>query len=89
MNVPLTRRTFVQQLGAAGAALAAMPAMAAANEAEPAGKTILAVVGCAHSHTPGYIQILKTHKDVRAKDPLNRNETTKTGRWMPPSRRLR
>ena len=68
MNTPLTRRTFVQHLGAAGAALAAAPIVAAAaGAAEPAGKTILAVVGCAHSHTPGYIQMLKAHKDVRVK----------------------
>ena len=28
---------------------------------------ILAVVGCAHSHTPGYIHELKAHKDVQVK----------------------
>ena len=45
-----------------------MPTVAAtAGSAEPAGKMTLAVVGCAHSHTPGYIHALKAHKDVRVK----------------------
>jgi predicted dehydrogenase len=68
MNMPLSRRNFARQLGAAGAALAAVPSLAAAaRAAEPAGKTVLAVVGCAHSHTPGYIQRLKGCQDVRVK----------------------
>jgi predicted dehydrogenase len=68
MNTPVTRRTFVQQLGAAGAALAAVPTVAAAaGAAQPAGKTTLAVVGCAHIHTPNYIRTLKAHEDVRVK----------------------
>jgi predicted dehydrogenase len=68
MNKPLTRRIFVQQLGAAGAALAVVPSVVvAAGTAEPAGKMTLAVVGCAHSHAPGYIHMLKAHKDVQIK----------------------
>jgi predicted dehydrogenase len=81
MNTPLTRRTFVQHLGAAGAALAAAPiAAAAARAAEPAGKTILAVVGCAHSHTPGYIQMLKARKDVQVKYVWD-NDAQRAKKW--------
>ncbi len=49
-------------------ALAVVPSVVvAAGTAEPAGKMTLAVVGCAHSHAPGYIHMLKAHKDVQIK----------------------
>jgi predicted dehydrogenase len=48
----------------AGAALAAFPACA--DSAPPAEVTV-ALVGCAHSHTPGYVHKLKASKDVKVK----------------------
>ena len=81
MSTPLTRRTFVQQLGVAGATLVAMPTVAAAaGTAQPASKMILAVVGCAHSHTPGYIQMLKAHKDVQVKYVWD-TDTQRAKKW--------
>ncbi len=54
MTQPITRRAFVQNVGMAGAALAALPACAdSAPPAEQRGTVTLALVGCAHSHTPG------------------------------------
>ena len=68
MNQPLTRRAFVQKVGLAGATLAALPPGAdSASAAEQQGAITLALVGCAHSHTPGYAGKLKGSKDVKVK----------------------
>lgn len=52
----------------AGAALATLPACAdSASPAKQPGTVTLALVGCAHSHTPGYVSKLKLSKDVKVK----------------------
>jgi predicted dehydrogenase len=59
----MSRRTFVQQVGLAGAAFAAMPRAIAAD----ASAVTLAFVGCAHIHTPGFVTLLNRRDDVRVK----------------------
>jgi predicted dehydrogenase len=63
----MPRRDFIKQAGYAAASTAvlsqAMPAFA-----QDATKTIVvALVGCAHIHTPSYVDILKKRSDVKVK----------------------
>lgn len=63
METPRTRRDFLKTASAAALAASALPAWA-----QPAGKPIqVAVVGVAHIHTPGYLDLLKQRADVRIK----------------------
>lgn len=63
MHTNLTRRQFVRAAGAVTLTAASLPTTLAAED-----KTVtLALVGCAHIHTPGFIQLLKGRKDVRVK----------------------
>lgn len=59
-----TRRRFLKTAGAAGAALATAPSVA---RSQGAGKTTLALVGCAHIHVPGFTKQLAERPDVRVK----------------------
>ena len=62
MNLDLTRRDFIRSAGVATLAAASLPSALAAN------KTItLAFVGCAHIHTPGFVNLLKKRQDVKVK----------------------
>src|SRR3954471_17659985 len=59
MNSNLTRREF---LTATALAVAAAPELLAQE------KTVtIAFVGCAHIHTPGFVDLLKGRKDVKVK----------------------
>jgi hypothetical protein len=63
----LSRRAFLQQAGAAGAAFAisARPSHSAlARDVEP---VVVALVGVAHIHTPGFAKTLKARSDVKVK----------------------
>lgn len=62
-NQTLNRRTFLQTSTAAGLALAADPSRVLGAE----GPVVLALVGCAHIHTPGFVNLLKGRSDVRVK----------------------
>lgn len=63
MTTHWTRRNFLQT-GLAGMAAASLPSSWPAD----AEKAItLAFVGCAHIHTPGFIDLLKRRKDVTVK----------------------
>jgi predicted dehydrogenase len=65
---PLTqsRRDFVKAAGAA-AILASMPGRLSAD-GEPGTGVVLALVGCAHIHTPGFIKLLLADRpEVRVK----------------------
>ncbi len=75
---PIGRRDFLKSAGAvaAGAAVfgAAVPGASAlgrasaASQDKPGQKTaVLALVGCAHIHTPSYIGLLKKRSDVKVK----------------------
>jgi len=63
MNYRLTRRDFIQTTTVAAAAAAALPsALAQADK-----KITLALVGGAHIHTPGFIDLMKKRPDARVK----------------------
>lgn len=65
MNPHPSRRSFLQTTAAAGLALAAGPGrVLAAGEKE---KVTFAFVGCAHIHTPGFVNLLKGRPDVTVK----------------------
>jgi 1,5-anhydro-D-fructose reductase (1,5-anhydro-D-mannitol-forming) len=62
----LPRRQFLKTAGlVTSAAALAHPGWSLAQDAGPT--ITLALVGCAHIHTPGFINLLKTRKDVRVK----------------------
>ena len=62
MNTDLTRRDFIRSASVATLAAASLPSALAAT------KTItLAFVGCAHIHTPGFVNLLKKRQDVKVK----------------------
>jgi 1,5-anhydro-D-fructose reductase (1,5-anhydro-D-mannitol-forming) len=62
----MDRRNFLKQVGvAASAAAFAQSALSFAQESPK--MVTLAFVGCAHIHTPGFINLLKTRKDVKVK----------------------
>lgn len=64
MNSPINRRSFLQTTAAAGLAMAAAtPSRVLAAE----GRVTLALVGCAHIHTPGFVNLLKGRPDVTVK----------------------
>ena len=63
MNSNFTRRAFLKTTGAALAAAGALETVWAQSD-----KTItVALVGAAHIHTPGFVDLVKTRKDVRVK----------------------
>ncbi|HEY3323186.1 MAG TPA: Gfo/Idh/MocA family oxidoreductase [Planctomycetota bacterium] len=61
----IARRDFVKTVGYAGLAMTAVGQFAA--RAEDAKKTTLALVGCAHIHTPLFCDILSSRPDVTVK----------------------
>ncbi|MGD0536544.1 MAG: Gfo/Idh/MocA family oxidoreductase [Verrucomicrobiota bacterium] len=61
MNDMIDRRSFIATTALAGAALATLPVRAAEDT------VTLAFVGCAHIHTPGFINLLRGRKDVKVK----------------------
>ena len=64
MKPVLNRRSFLQTTAAAGVAAAlTRPSRVLAAE----GKVTLALVGCAHIHTPGFVNLLKGRPDVTVK----------------------
>src|SRR6187401_2688555 len=62
MSLNLSRRDFLRTASVA-AAVAAVPAIGAESD-KP---VTLALVGCAHIHTPGFVDLLKRRKDVKVK----------------------
>jgi predicted dehydrogenase len=62
-NSNLTRRDFLKTAGAAAVAAGALQTSWAQSEK----KITLALVGGAHIHTPGFIDLLKTRKDTHVK----------------------
>jgi predicted dehydrogenase len=68
MSDSISRRTFLQQAGLTGASLALTPALLrAAEPADTQPTVVLALVGCAHIHTPGFVEKLKARGDVKVK----------------------
>jgi predicted dehydrogenase len=64
---PISRRVFLQQAGAAGAALTVSTGPAWAAVAGAAEPVVVALVGVAHIHTPGFANTLKGRADVKVK----------------------
>ena len=65
MASPVSRRTFLKTTttsAAAGAVALSLPAAVAAEE-----KIALALVGCAHIHTPSFVNLLNSRPDVKVK----------------------
>ena len=65
MASPVSRRTFLKTTttsAAAGAVALSLPAAVAAEE-----KIALALVGCAHIHTPSFVNLLNSRTDVKVK----------------------
>ena len=62
MNTPLTRRQFITTAGAATLAAATLPAWAQNDQ-----KIVIAFIGVAHIHAPGYLDLAKKRPDVRVK----------------------
>ena len=67
MNPNPSRRHFLQTVGYAGAALAALPGTALRAADGGNKKIVLALVGVAHIHTPGFVSLLSNRDDVRVK----------------------
>jgi predicted dehydrogenase len=63
MNSNLSRREFVRDLTVAAAGAASLATVAA----EPGKKITTALVGTAHIHTPGFIDLIKSRQDVVVK----------------------
>lgn len=68
-----TRRDFLKTTGTAVSALAcAQPLLSLAQDA---GKTVVvALVGCAHIHTPSFVNLLKGRSDVKVKSVWDPDE---------------
>lgn len=62
MKPNLTRREFIRTTAAAGIAATSLPSALAADNT-----VTLALVGCAHIHTPGFIKLLNGRKDLKVK----------------------
>src|ERR1700742_2595569 len=59
------RRHFLKQAGVATAATALLAGLP--SFAQDAGPIMVALVGAAHIHTPGYVKILQSRSDVKVK----------------------
>jgi hypothetical protein len=62
MDINSNRRDFIKAAGVAALAAAALPVWAQTNKT-----TTIALVGVAHIHTPGYIDLIKKRSDVHIK----------------------
>ena len=65
MNINLTRREFLKTTGAAAVAAGAMQTA----WAQGSGKITVALVGGAHIHTPGFIDLVKQSRGGRLQGP--------------------
>lgn len=65
MDTPLSRRDFIKSTAVLATAASLMPSSLA--HAEEAPLTTIAFVGCAHIHTPDFMNKMKERKDVKVK----------------------
>jgi predicted dehydrogenase len=63
----IPRRDFIKQVGITAASAAVLSQSFVAHAAESPKTIRLALVGCAHIHTPSYVALLKKRKDVKVK----------------------
>lgn len=64
MNLKMTRRDFIHTTSVTALAATALPAAYAAEETKP---VTVAFVGCAHIHTPSFVNLLRGRKEVKVK----------------------
>ena len=64
MNLKMTRREFIHTTSATALAATVLPAAYAAEETKP---VTVAFVGCAHIHTPSFVNLLRGRKEVKVK----------------------
>ena len=70
MSERMTRRDVIKGLALAGAA-AALPGNLDAQEVkEKPGPIIVALVGCAHVHTPGFLKMVKSRPERQGQGRL-------------------
>jgi len=62
----INRRRFIHDAGLLSAAVAALPTTAS-QAADPDALIQMAFIGCAHIHTPSFVNLLKKRADVRVK----------------------
>lgn len=67
MNATISRRHFLKTTAAAGVAIATAPPIEANNTELPNKRVALALVGCAHIHTPGFVRQITNMPDVHVK----------------------
>lgn len=80
MQPELTRRNFLKTTAAASAAIATAPAFGL-DAADPAPREVtLALVGCAHIHTPGFVKSLKAMPAVEVKGVWD-HDTARADKW--------
>ena len=73
MSEKIARRVFMA--GAAGAAMSSHLQGRMRATAQEGNPVTLALVGCAHIHTPGFIKLLKGRSDVRVKRVWDHDES--------------
>ncbi len=65
---PMARRDFIKTVGSAAASTAVLSDSVRGLAQESPKTTTLALVGCAHIHTPGFVRLLaRERKDVKVK----------------------
>ncbi|MGD0815886.1 MAG: Gfo/Idh/MocA family oxidoreductase [Verrucomicrobiota bacterium] len=76
----IARRDFIKKVGyaAAGSAVLSQVMPAVGQDASPT--VVLALVGAAHIHTPNYVKILKSRKDVKVKCVWD-HDAARAARW--------
>jgi predicted dehydrogenase len=67
MDEKATRRDVIKGIAAAGAATALPTRLGAQEAGEKPRAIIVALVGCAHIHAPGFVKMVKSRQDVKVK----------------------
>ena len=63
----LNRREFVRNMTVAASALGATTSLSPASQAPATTPITVALVGCAHIHTPGFVNLMKGRTEVKVK----------------------
>jgi predicted dehydrogenase len=77
MSSNVNRRRFLEKSALAGVAATMIPDVPVSAQDK---KVVLALVGCAHIHTPGFVKLLKARQDVKVKYVWDHDEARATQR---------